>query len=166
VIKGPGNERPAPAGRLRASHADREQVIGTLKAAFVQGRLAKDEFDVRVGHALAARTHAELAAVTADIPVDPTGDRPARAPAQPALGVKSGACVTVAAALLAAVLWAAAVVAGSAAALAAALAVSGVVILTSFVTCDQVRELQRRKHSAGALPPQGGCRHRAVPRSG
>jgi len=164
VITGPGNEKAAQAGRMRASHADREQVISRLKAAFVQGRLAKDEFDVRIGQALAARTHAQLAAVTADIPVDLTGDRPVRAPAQPALGVKSGVCVTVAAALLAAVLWAAAVVAGSAAALAAALAVSGVVILTLFVTCDQMRELQRRNRSAGPLP--GGCRHRAVPGSG
>jgi hypothetical protein len=161
VTTGPGD----PAGRLRASHGDREQVIGTLKTAFVQGRLAKDEFDARVGQALTARTHAELAAVTADIPVDLTRDRPVRAPAQPALDVKSGVCVTAAAALLAAVLWAAAVVAGSAAALAAALAVSGVVILTLFVTCDQMRELQHRKRSAGPLPP-GGRRRQAVPGSG
>ena len=49
---------------LRASHADRERVIEVLKEAFVQGRLAKDEFDLRVGHAFAARTYAELAAVT------------------------------------------------------------------------------------------------------
>jgi DUF1707 SHOCT-like domain len=41
---------------LRASHADREQVIDVLKAAFVQGRLAKDEFDLRVGRVLASRT--------------------------------------------------------------------------------------------------------------
>ena len=160
MTTGPGNERAAPAGRLRASHADREQVVSVLKTAFVQGRLAKDEFDARVGQALAARTHAELAADTADIPVCPAGDRPVRAPAQPALDVKSGVCVTVAAASLAAVLWAAAVVAGSAAALAAALAVSGVVILTLFVTCDQMRESQRRKRSAGPLPPPGGSRLR------
>jgi len=53
---------PAAAGHghLRASHADREQVIGTLKAAFVQGMLAKDEFGARTGQALAARTYAEL----------------------------------------------------------------------------------------------------------
>jgi hypothetical protein len=55
-------------GHLRASHADREQVIGTLKAAFIQGRLAKGEFDLRVGQALASRTYAELAALTADLP--------------------------------------------------------------------------------------------------
>ena len=35
-------------GRLRTSRAEREQVIDVLKAAFVQGRLAKDEFDLRV----------------------------------------------------------------------------------------------------------------------
>ena len=55
-------------GHLRASHADREQVIGTLKAAFVQGRLTRDELDLRVGQALAPRTYAELAALTADLP--------------------------------------------------------------------------------------------------
>jgi len=55
-------------GHLRASHADREQVIGTIKAAFVQGMLAKDEFDQRVGQTLAARTYADLAALTADLP--------------------------------------------------------------------------------------------------
>ena len=66
-----GNEMAAQAadrGRLRASHADREQVIGTLKAAFVQGLLDKDEFDLRVGQTLASRTYADLAAVTGDIP--------------------------------------------------------------------------------------------------
>ena len=55
-------------GYLRASHADREQVIDVLKAAFVQERLAKDEFDLRVGQAFASRTIAELAALTVDIP--------------------------------------------------------------------------------------------------
>ena len=65
-----GPEDPAAAGgdRLRAAHADREQVIEALKDAFVQGRLTRDELDVRAGRALAARTRAELAALTADIP--------------------------------------------------------------------------------------------------
>jgi hypothetical protein len=43
-------------GRLRTSHADREQAIDELKAAFVQGRLTKDEFDLRVGWVFASRT--------------------------------------------------------------------------------------------------------------
>ena len=69
-MAGPGDELAATAGRgrLRASHADREQVIGTLKAAFVQGMLDKDEFDQRLGEAFAARTHADLATVTAGLP--------------------------------------------------------------------------------------------------
>jgi Domain of unknown function (DUF1707) len=62
------DQMPAGGGDLRASHADRERVVGTLKAAFVQGRLGKDEFDLRVGQALASRTYAELAIVTADLP--------------------------------------------------------------------------------------------------
>ena len=69
MATGPGDGLGAAGrGHLRASHADREQVIGTLKAAFVQGRLARDELDVRAGLAFAARTHAELAALTADLP--------------------------------------------------------------------------------------------------
>jgi len=34
------------------SHAGREQAVEMLKAAFAQGRLDRDEFDVRVGQAL------------------------------------------------------------------------------------------------------------------
>lgn len=55
-------------GRLRASDADREQVIDALKAAFVQGLLTKDELGMRAGQALTSRTNAELAVITADIP--------------------------------------------------------------------------------------------------
>lgn len=54
--------------RMRASRTDREHVIDMLKAAFVQDRLTKDELDDRVGLALAARTYADLDALTADIP--------------------------------------------------------------------------------------------------
>jgi len=67
----PGDEMATGAGghsRLRASHADREQVIDVLKAAFVEGRLARDEFDLRVGQVLASRTYADLNALTTDIP--------------------------------------------------------------------------------------------------
>jgi predicted phage tail protein len=153
VTTGPPDEREAAAGRLRASHVDREQAISALKAAFVQERLTSDEFDARVGRALASRTRAELAAITADIPVGPIGVEPVRRPVQPVLGVKSGVCVTGSAAVLAAVLWAAAWSAGSAAAGAAALAVSGVVIFTLFVTGYQVRESRHRNRPARPLPP-------------
>ena len=59
---------------LLTSHVGREQVLDALKAAFVHGRLAKDEFDLRVGQVLAA--YAELDAVTADIPTGLTTAQP------------------------------------------------------------------------------------------
>ena len=79
MVTGPGDELAASAagrGYLRVSDAEREQVIGTLKAAFVHGMLAKDEFDLRVGQAFASRTYAELAAVTADLPAGPAVAQP------------------------------------------------------------------------------------------
>ena len=106
MATGPGDELEAAGrGHLRASHADREQVIGTLKAAFVQGMLAKDEFSQRVGQALAARTYAELAALTADLPAKPAAAqplKPTRAPGkQPVL--RPGPVIMVATALYAGV---------------------------------------------------------------
>ncbi len=73
----------AARGRLRASDADREQVIDVLKVAFAQGRLTKDDLDLRAAQAFISRTYAELAAVTADIPVglaDLVAVKPVRAP--------------------------------------------------------------------------------------
>jgi hypothetical protein len=55
-------------------------VVGTLKAAYVQGRLTEDELDARVDRVYASRTYAELAEVTADIPVELTA---AKAPRDP-----------------------------------------------------------------------------------
>ncbi len=71
MTAGPGERGAAGAmgrGHIRASDADREQVIDTLKAAFVQGRLTRDQFGVRAGQALVSRTYAELAAATDGIP--------------------------------------------------------------------------------------------------
>jgi hypothetical protein len=55
-------------GQLRTSHADRERAIDVLKAAFVQGRLTKDELSLRVGQVFASRTYADLGALTAGHP--------------------------------------------------------------------------------------------------
>ena len=82
-MAGPGDETAAGTagrGRLRASHADREQVIGVLKIAFVEGRLTEDEFGARVDQVYASRTYAELAEVTADIPAGSVGTKPPRDP--------------------------------------------------------------------------------------
>ena len=81
MITGPGDEKAAAVaghGRRRASRAAREQAIDALKAAFVQGRLTKDELDARIGPTFAARTCAELAAVTADLPARPAAPQPSR----------------------------------------------------------------------------------------
>jgi DUF1707 SHOCT-like domain len=92
--------------RLRASHADREHVIDMLKAAFVRGRVTKDEFDERVGQAFASRTYAELAAVTADIPAGQIAVRPPSNPARkqgrPTMShaAKARRCVVVALAMM------------------------------------------------------------------
>ncbi len=104
-MTGPGDEMAADTagrGSLRASHADREQVIETLKAAFVQGRLTKDELDTRVGRVLGSRTYADLAVVTADIPTGVAAAQlaPARARGRKPIGNKVvkvawGACVII-----------------------------------------------------------------------
>ena len=106
-MAGPGDEMAvgvAGRGPMRASHADREQVIEALKDAFVHRRLTKDELDVRAGRALAARTYSELDAVTADIPPARAASGPTR-PLVPArrrplarAAAGSGGCLALAAA--------------------------------------------------------------------
>ena len=81
-------------------------MIGTLKTAFVHGQLTKDELDTRAGQALTARTYADLAALTADIPPGPPAAGLARPPA-PArrrplarAAAGSGGCLVIAAAAI------------------------------------------------------------------
>jgi hypothetical protein len=80
VIAGSGNGGKAAGrrgnGRLRVSRGDRDQVIESLKAAYVDERLTKEELDARVGQALASRTRAELAVVTADLSAAPQAGQP------------------------------------------------------------------------------------------
>jgi Domain of unknown function (DUF1707) len=76
VTAGREDWRAGALGQLRTSHADREQAIDLLKAAFVQGRLTKDEFELRVGQVLASRTYADLGVLTADIPDGVTSAQP------------------------------------------------------------------------------------------
>lgn len=66
----PGYQGAAGVGRylMRATDADRDQAVTALKLAFVQGALTKDEFEERIGRALAGRTRVEVSALTADLP--------------------------------------------------------------------------------------------------
>lgn len=107
MITEPGDEIAAGAGggghlpECHAGREHREQAIRTLKAALVQGRLAEDEYDERMAQASASRSRAELAVLTADLPVGRM-DAPARPPA--ANDVRVGVCVIIAAASVAAVI--------------------------------------------------------------
>jgi DUF1707 SHOCT-like domain len=68
-------DRLAP-GQLRASHQDRDRVVEILRVAAGDGRLTAEELDERLEAALTARTYAELAALTTDLPaasVPPAG---------------------------------------------------------------------------------------------
>ncbi len=155
-MPGPEDEIAATAdgsrGHLRASHGDREQAVEVLKAAFVQGMLAKDEFDQRVGQAFASRTYAELAAVTADIPAFPPSRQPAGTPARTlakAAG-RSGICMLVAFALVAV---AAVSNAEYLMQLAFFPAVAAVIAASGFLGYGAVDAWQERR-SRGQLPPR------------
>jgi hypothetical protein len=156
-------EGTAGRGCLRASHADREQVIDTLKAAFVHDRLTKDEFDRRVGQALGSRTYGELAAVTADIPRGLIGAQlppkcaqvQTRAPGNTA--VKSGVCTLTA--IILAVSTSVAAFSGPGAALMMALFLTGMGVIIAVIVAllaagIHILESRQRKRSSGQLPPR------------
>lgn len=60
----------------RAGDRDRDAVTDRLRTAHAEGRLTAEEFEERVGTALAARTLGELGALTSDLPAP--GRRAAR----------------------------------------------------------------------------------------
>ena len=148
--------RAGDGGRLRASHADREQVIGTLKAAFVTGVLDKDEFDLRLSQTFASRTYADLAAVTADIPagLSLAPPEPIRGPNQPPLPPGR---VARAASVLYAGMWAALILSplGHDSRLAFALAWTSTLVYlgTLLMTAAAVLESRHEKRSRRQLPP-------------
>jgi hypothetical protein len=55
----------------RASDAEREAVVARLRDAASEGRLTVDELAERIDAAYAAKTHAELEPLTADLPATP-----------------------------------------------------------------------------------------------
>jgi Domain of unknown function (DUF1707) len=182
-MTGPAGESAARQGRFRASHADREQVVGALQAAFVQGRLTTDELGERVGQALAARTYADLAALTTDLPAGP--DRapvpvptpppaptptptpvPVRRPRSPAasFAVKAGTsaiAVTVIAALAAAVISGAPVAAVFIAVFMLVLAAAATAVVASLIHVALKLESRQRSRPRGQRPPGPETGHSA-----
>jgi hypothetical protein len=65
----------ARRGTLRASDADRDEIIDRLRKASAEGRLALRELEHRVATALRARTFAELDATVSDLPGGRLGER-------------------------------------------------------------------------------------------
>jgi DUF1707 SHOCT-like domain len=166
-MTGPGDHwaaRPAARGHLRASHADREQAIGTLKAAFVQGRLTKDEFDARVSQALASRTYADLTALTADLPVDLPA-RPATVQPRGAKGIRSSVRVMSTGTILTASVWMVALLTGSPAVLILAFSFTIGYIGTLLLAGSVLLESRHEQRSGRQLPlrPGGGGCHPVVP---
>jgi hypothetical protein len=176
MIREPGDDRaarPAGHGRLRASHADREQAVEVLQDAFVHGRLTKDEFDSRVGHALASRTHGDLSALTADLPAGAPAPRPPRLPV-PArtrrpqnTTVKNGARVIAAATVLTGSVWAGALLSGADSQAVGVLVSAftflwfGIVILIGSI----MLEARLKQRSNKKLPPAHGHRGQAPRRA-
>ncbi|MFE2754387.1 DUF1707 domain-containing protein [Actinosynnema sp. NPDC059335] len=73
-----------PESFIRASDNDRAAVAAELIRAHTEGRLTLTEFDERTRAVHEARTYADLAALTADLPIDPvTPTAPPTATAPP-----------------------------------------------------------------------------------
>lgn len=170
------NEMAADSGRgrLRASDADREHVVDTLKAAYVYGLVTKDEFDARVSQAFASRTYAELALITADIPAGlaavppPLRSGPAKADPAAHANLTSGERAVFGTGLLAGLALLAALFVGGSVGGLLALGAVGSAFVSLFLVGAQVRSSRRNRHSGGHLPPQrvthsgpGACRQAA-----
>jgi hypothetical protein len=81
----PYHEASPESPSIRASDQERDATVQRLQVAFGEGRLADEEFDERMRAALAARTHADLDKLLADLPaatapVAPRPSAPVRAP--------------------------------------------------------------------------------------
>jgi hypothetical protein len=61
----PGGQPPP---QMKASDADRDEVVTALSEHFQAGRLTTEELEDRTGRALSARTLGELDVLTADLP--------------------------------------------------------------------------------------------------
>jgi FHA domain/Domain of unknown function (DUF1707) len=78
----PHAQQPVPG--LRASDAERDQVVAKLRDEFVAGRLSHDTFLHRVNVVFESRRQADLPPLVADLPA-----QPASRPAPPASGGRS-----------------------------------------------------------------------------
>ena len=148
MVTEPGNEMAADAVGGDRLPVCREQVTRALEAALAQGRLTEDEYSERMGQASASRSRAELAALTADLPVGRM-DAPARPPT--ARDVRIGVSVSIAAATVAAaiLLWQP----GNGLAFIAFLIAAVTLLVAPIITVGIMVDVWRQKRSGGQLPP-------------
>jgi hypothetical protein len=124
------------------------QAIRTLKAALVQGRLTEDEYDERMAQASASPSRAELAVLTADLPVGRM-DAPARPPT--ANDVRVAVCVIVAAASVAT-----AILLGqpdNGLAFVTFILAAVTLLVAPIVTAGLIFDVRHQKRSGGQRPP-------------
>jgi len=136
-------------------------VIELLKVAFVQDRLTHGELDTRIGLALASRTYADLADLTADIPAGPAAAGPAAAEpaAEPAdtpartlarAARRSGICLLLPLALVGVIALTNAV---NLAGLAVLCGIAAAIAASGFLGYGVIDAWQQRR-SRGQLPPR------------
>lgn len=157
------NPGAAENGHILASHADRDRIIGMLKTAFVRGMLTKGEFDTRVAAALASRTWADLAGLTADLPRPLPDSRPRPPTPVPAI---SRVTLLTSAVLIAAPLFFAVGLAGDKAGVVGALFIAVFLLilgalaggLVASVIAAAVNAESRHRHRSRRPPPGGSMR--------
>jgi Domain of unknown function (DUF1707) len=146
----PGNEMARDGNRLVIY---RDQVTRTLKAALTQGRLTEDEYDERIGQAAASRSPAELAALTADLPVGRM-DAPARPPTGRDVRIGFGATIAAASVAAAILVWQP----GNGLAFMLFVIAAVTVLVAPIVTAGLIIDVRRQQRSGGQLPHlYGSC---------
>lgn len=73
AAESPTRPDPTPAGAVRASDAERDEVVGKLKEEFAAGRLSHDTFMYRMAAVLKSRHTGDLPPLVADLPAGPVG---------------------------------------------------------------------------------------------
>jgi hypothetical protein len=83
AAEAPTSPDAQPVAGLRASDAERDEVVAKLKEEFAAGRLSQDTFLFRVNAVLIARHQADLPPLVADLPapVEPAAPQPDSGPA-------------------------------------------------------------------------------------
>lgn len=140
MVTEPGGE--IPRGETTA------QAIRILKAALAQGRLTEDEYDERMSQASAARSRAELAALTADLPVGRL-DASVRPPRASDVRIGVGVIIAAASVVSVILLWHP----GNGLAFMTFCLAALTLLVAPIVTVGMMVDVRRQKQSGGPPPP-------------